>query len=92
MNQQLAHHTSNGCNLRSGDLFGSGTISGPEKSGFASLLELSWNETKPITLKEGSVRTFVEDFDTIILRGYCENEEVRIGFGECIGKVLPPIK
>ena len=92
MNQQLAHHTSNGCNLRSGDLFGSGTISAAEKSGFASMLELAWNETQPITLKDGTKRTYIQDFDTIILRGYCQNDEVRIGFGECVGKVFPSPK
>ncbi len=92
MNQQLAHHTSNGCNLRSGDLFGSGTISAPEPSGYAALLELAWNETKPITFNDGSQRTFVEDYDMIILKGFCANDHVRIGFGECYSKVLPASK
>ena len=92
MNQQLAHHTSNGCNLRSGDLFGSGSISAPEPSGYATLLELAWNETKPITLNDGSQRTFVQDFDMIILKGFCANDHVRIGFGECYSKVLPASK
>jgi len=89
MNQQLTHHSSNGCNLRAGDLFGSGTISAPEATGFGSMLELAWNETKPITLNDGSTRTFLQDFDTVIIKGYCTNEKVRIGFGTCEGKILP---
>tara|TARA_R110001583_G_scaffold78922_1_gene213654 strand:- start:395 stop:1684 length:1290 start_codon:yes stop_codon:yes gene_type:complete len=90
--QQLAHQTLNGCNVRSGDLFGSGTISGKEEDSYGSLLELCWNEEKPITLKDGSKRTYLEDGDNVIIRGYCENEHGRIGFGKCTGKVLPAIK
>ena len=92
MNQQLAHHTSNGCNLRSGDLFGSGAIYGPDETGFGSLLELAWNEAKPILLNDGTKRTYIHDYDTLIFKGYCSNDNVRIGFGECLGKVLPASK
>ncbi|PID71282.1 MAG: fumarylacetoacetase [Flavobacteriales bacterium] len=89
MAQQLTHHTSNGCNVRAGDMMGSGTISGPTKESFGSLLELTWRGENPIELEDGSKRTFIEDTDTVILRGYCENDKVRIGFGDCTGKVLP---
>lgn len=89
MVQQLTHHTVNGCNVRSGDMMGSGTISGPTKDSFGSMLELTWKGTQPLTLNDGTERKFINDGDTVILRGYCENKEVRIGFGECKGKVLP---
>lgn len=89
MAQQLTHHTSNGCNVRAGDMMGSGTISGPTKDSYGSLLELTWRGQNPIRLADGSERTFIEDNDTVILRGYCENDKVRIGFGDCSGKVLP---
>jgi len=91
MAQQLAHHTVNGCNVRAGDLMGSGTISGPSEDSYGSLLELTWGGKKPITLKDGSTRTFLNDGDNLILRGYCENNNGRIGFGKCTGKILPPI-
>jgi fumarylacetoacetase len=91
MPQQLAHHTINGCNVRAGDLMGSGTISGPTKDSYASMLELSWGGKEPITLKDGTTRTFFNDGDNVIIRGYCENKKVRIGFGKCTGKILPPI-
>jgi fumarylacetoacetase len=89
MAQQLAHHTVNGCNVRSGDMMGSGTISGPTKEEFGSMLELTWKGQKPLTLKDGTQRKFINDHDTVIMRAYCENSEMRIGFGECSGKVLP---
>lgn len=92
MAQQLAHHTVNGCNVRSGDLMGSGTISGPTKDSYGSMLELSWRGQNPIKLSDGSTRKFINDGDTVILKAYCENESVRIGFGECSGKVLPARK
>lgn len=92
MAQQLAHHTVNGCNVRSGDMMGSGTISGPTKDSYGSMLELSWRGQNPVSLSDGSSRKFIEDGDTVILRGYCQNEEVRIGFGDCSGKVLPARK
>lgn len=89
MAQQLAHHTVNGCNVRSGDMMGSGTISGPTKDSYGSMLELTWRGQNPIKLSDGSERKFINDNDTVILRGYCQNESVRIGFGDCSGKVLP---
>lgn len=85
--QQLAHQTVNGCNVKSGDLYGSGTISGPDSSSYGSMLELTWKGTKPIQMSDGSERKFIQDGDTVILRGYCENEKVRIGFGECSGRI-----
>ncbi len=92
MSQQLAHHTSNGCNVRAGDLMGSGTISGPTKNSYGSLLELTWGGKEPITLKDGTSRTFFNDGDNVIIRGYCKNDNVRIGFGKCTGKIMPPVK
>ncbi len=92
MSQQLAHHTVNGCPVNSGDMMGSGTISGPTKDSYGSMLELSWNGEKPIKLKEGGDRKFIQDNDTVILRGHCENKNTRIGFGECSTKILPPLK
>ncbi len=89
MIQQLTHHTVNGCNVRSGDMLGSGTISGPTKDSYGSMLELSWRGTNPIQLIEGGERKFINDNDTVIIRGYCENDKVRIGFGDCSGKILP---
>ena len=92
MEQQLAHHSVNGCNVRSGDLMGSGTISGPTKNSYGSMLELSWGGKEQITLKDGTTRVFFNDGDNVILRGYCKNDEVIIGFGKCTGKILPPVK
>lgn len=89
MTQQLTHHTVSGCNVNVGDLMGSGTISGPEKSSYGSLLEISWNMTKPLTLDGGQTRCFIEDGDTIIMRGHCQKDGIRVGFGEVRGKVLP---
>jgi fumarylacetoacetase len=89
MCQQLAHHTVNGCNIEVGDLYASGTISGPSPGSFGSMLELSWNGQKPLSMPDGTSRTFIEDGDTIIMRGHAEKDGVRIGFGECSGKVLP---
>ena len=89
MAQQLAHHTVNGCNVRIGDLMGSGTISGKDDRSLGSMLELSWSGTKQLLLKDGSQRAFIEDNDTIIMRGYCEKEGIRVGFGTLTTKVLP---
>jgi len=90
--QMVAHHTSNGCNLRPGDLIGSGTVSGPEKSNRGCLLELTWRGTEPIDLPTGESRRFLEDGDEVILRGWCEAPGFRrIGFGECRGRILPPV-
>ena len=90
--QQLTHHASSGCAMNAGDLLGSGTISGPEKSQRGSLLELSWGGKEPITLSDGSTRSFIEDGDTMILTGHASGEGYRIGFGACAGKILPSIK
>ena len=89
MMQQLTHHTIAGCNVRVGDLMGSGTISGPEKDSRGSLLELTWNTTEPLTLINGEQRGFLEDGDTLIMRGHCQKDGLRIGFGEVRGTVLP---
>lgn len=89
MAQQLAHHTVNGCNIRCGDLMGSGTISGPTEDSYGSMLELAWKGTKPLKMKDGSERKFILDYDTVIMRGKCEKEGIRIGFGEVSTKVLP---
>ena len=86
--QQLAHHTTSGCPMRVGDLLGSGTISGPEKDNRGSLLELSWGGKEPMELAEGIRRSFIEDGDTLTLRGAAQGEGYRIGFGECKGKVV----
>lgn len=86
--QQLAHHTINGCNIQVGDMYASGTISGPEPDSFGSMLELTWNGQNPIRLSDGSTRKFIEDGDTVVIRGYCEKAGVRIGFGECRGKIM----
>ncbi|MCL4117774.1 UNVERIFIED_CONTAM: hypothetical protein GTU68_045107 [Idotea baltica] len=89
MQQQLAHHTVNGCNINAGDMLASGTISGPTPDSYGSMIELSWKGTKPLTMKDGTERKFIADNDTIIMRGYCQNNDVRIGFGEVNNKVLP---
>jgi len=92
MAQQLAHHTVNGCNVRCGDLMGSGTISGPTEDSYGSMLELAWKGTKPLKMKDGSERKFILDNDTVIMRGHCEKNGVRIGFGEVSTKILPAKK
>jgi fumarylacetoacetase len=88
LGQMLAHHASNGCNLRPGDLLASGTVSGPERNERGCLLELTWRGAEPLTLPDGETRRFLEDGDEVILRGWCEREgRVRIGMGECRGRV-----
>ncbi|MFG6561271.1 fumarylacetoacetase [Sulfitobacter sp. 1A15299] len=89
--QQLTHHASSGCAMNAGDLLGSGTISGPEKSQRGSLLELSWGGKEPITLADGSTRSFVEDGDTLTLTGHAQGDGYRVGFGNCTGKVRPAL-
>ncbi len=89
MAQQLAHHTVSGCNTRVGDLMGSGTISGPTPDSFGSLLELTWNGTRPLELESGGTRTFIVDGDELTLAGWCQGEGYRVGFGTCVGKILP---
>jgi fumarylacetoacetase len=88
MMQQLAHHTVNGCNINVGDVMASGTISGKDESSFGSLLEISWGGKKPFTLSDGSQRTFIEDSDTITMRGFAEKEGIKVGFGEVSGTIL----
>jgi fumarylacetoacetase len=89
MAQQLAHHTVNGCNIRGGDLIGSGTISGPTEGSYGSMLELAWKGTKPLLLNDGTERRFIFDGDTVVMCGYCQNEAIRIGFGEVKSTLLP---
>lgn len=88
MAQQLAHHTVNGCNIRTGDLMGSGTISGPTEDSYGSMLELCWKGTKPLQMNDSTERRFILDGDTVIMRGHCEANGVRIGFGEVKAKLL----
>tara|TARA_B100002049_G_scaffold228994_1_gene204042 strand:+ start:505 stop:1740 length:1236 start_codon:yes stop_codon:yes gene_type:complete len=88
MSQQLAHHTINGCNLNIGDLMASGTISGKDKGSYGSMLELSWGGKKPVILDDGNSRVFINDNDTVIMRGYCEKNGKRVGFGEVRTKLL----
>jgi len=89
MAQQLAHHTINGCNINAGDMFASGTISGPTKDSYGSMLELSWGGKNPLLLADGSERKFINDHDTVIMKANCHNGKTRIGFGEVSSKVLP---
>ena len=91
MTQLLAHHTLNGCNLRVGDLLATGTISGPELSSAGSMLELTANGEQPLSLSDGSTRSFVEDGDTVILRGHTGTKERRVGFGEVRTEILPAL-
>ena len=91
MCQQLAHQTVNGCNINVGDMYGSGTISGPTPDSYGSMLELSWKGTKPVKMDDGTERKFINNQDTIIMRGWSEKDGVRIGFGDCVTKVLPAI-
>ncbi|MEM8755834.1 MAG: fumarylacetoacetase, partial [Pseudomonadota bacterium] len=89
--QQLAHHTTAGSGMSTGDLLGSGTISGPEKGNRGSLLEISWGGKEPFTLETGEERSFIEDGDTLTLRGWAEGDGYRVGFGECAGTVIPAL-
>ena len=91
MNQQLAHHTINGCDIHAGDMMASGTISGNDESAYGSMLELSWKGTKPIAMPDGSERKFINDGDTVVMKAHCEKDGVRIGFDEVRTKVLPAI-
>ena len=89
MNQQLAHHTSNGCNVEVGDLYASGTISGADPKSYGSMLELTWRGQNPLTLNNGEQRKFLQDGDTVIMRGHSEKDGVRVGFGEVKATILP---
>ena len=88
MCQQVAHHTSNGCNMNIGDMMASGTISGKDPDSYGSMLELSWAGSKPVSLNNGDFRKFIEDNDTVIMRGYCQKESIKVGFGEVKTKLL----
>uniref|UniRef100_A0A8C5GM62 Fumarylacetoacetase n=1 Tax=Gouania willdenowi TaxID=441366 RepID=A0A8C5GM62_GOUWI len=92
MKQQLTHHTVNGCNVRPGDLLASGTISGPNPESFGSMLELSWRGSKNIDLGEGLSRTFLKDGDEVTITGYCQGDGHRVGFGTCMGTILPALQ
>lgn len=87
--QQLAHQTVNGTNINPGDLYASGTVSGPTPDSYGSLLELTWKGTKPITLPNGEERKFLQDGDTITMKGWCQGDGYRVGFGDVSGKILP---
>src|SRR4051812_1142639 len=89
--QQLVHHASSGCAMNVGDLLGSGTISGPEKDQRGSLLEISWNGTEPVELPGGVKRTFLEDGDSLVMRGWCQGDGYRVGFGEVDGTITPAV-
>ncbi|MFM7399806.1 MAG: fumarylacetoacetase [Bacteroidota bacterium] len=89
MAQQLAHHTVNGCNLQVGDMLASGTISGPVAGSYGSMLELSWAGKQPVPLEDGSTRTFLQDGDTVVMRAWSSAGEMRVGFGEVSGTLLP---
>ncbi len=89
--QQLAHQTVNGCNINVGDMYASGTVSGPDPGSFGSMLEIAWKGTKPVKMPDGSERSFICDNDTVIMRGYCEKPGLRIGFGEVSAKILPSV-
>ena len=88
MSQQLAHHTINGCNMQIGDLCASGTISGPTPESYGSLLELAWKGTKPLLMKDGTTRSFLQDGDTVVIKGFAQHAQYRIGFGEVSGRIV----
>ena len=87
--QMLAHHTVNGCSVNAGDLMASGTISGPTRESFGSMLEISWRGENPVKMKDGTTRKFIEDYDTVVMRGYCEKDDLKISFGEVRTQLLP---
>lgn len=91
MAQQLTHHSIAGCNLQVGDLMGSGTISGATPDSYGSMLELTWNNSKPLSLSNGQSRGFIEDGDSVIMKGYAEKDGIRVGFGEVRNRVLPAL-
>lgn len=89
MCQQLAHHTVNGCNVEVGDLYASGTISGPDKDSYGSMLEISWGGKNPVTMPDGTERKFILDNDTVTIKGHCAKDNIRVGFGQVSNKILP---
>jgi len=92
MAQQLAHHTITGCDMRTGDLLASGTISGPTEASYGSLLELTWRGTKPLKTRGGAERKFIQDGDRVTMTGWCQGDGYRVGFGEVTGKILPAVE
>jgi fumarylacetoacetase len=92
MAQQLAHQTINGCNVRAADIYASGTISGNEPNSYGSMMELTWRGANPLTMSDGSERKFINDYDTVFIKAWCEKNNVRIGFGEVRNKILPAFK
>jgi len=92
VSQTIAHHTVTGCNLNTGDLLGSGTISGPTKEERGSMLEISWGGKEPVTLPNGEERKFLNDGDSILLQGFAHGDGYTIGFGNCEGTVLPALE
>ena len=86
--QQLAHHTVNGCNLQTGDLLASGTISGPTEDSRGCMLELTWRGANPLQLSSGEIRKWLEDGDALSITGYCQGDGYRIGFGEVNGRII----
>jgi fumarylacetoacetase len=90
--QQLAHHSSSGCAMRTGDLLGSGTISGPDKGSYGSMLEMTAGGKETLKLDDGNSRTFIEDGDTLTLNGHAQGDGYRVGFGPCTGTILPALK
>lgn len=92
MNQQLAHHSVNGCNIRCGDMMASGTISGPDPESYGSMLEISWRGTRPVSMPDGTERRFINDGDTVIMHAHGEANGVRIGFGELETEVLSALE
>ncbi len=92
MTQQLAHQTVNGCNVRAADIYASGTISGNEPDSFGSMMELTWRGANPLIMEDGSERKFINDYDTVFIKAWCEKNGVRIGFGEVRNKILPAFK
>lgn len=93
MRQQLVHHAVTGCNLQPGDLLGSGTISGQTQDSFGSMLELSWQGSRDVQLGEsGQTRKFLQDGDSVEIRGFCQGDGYRVGFGTCDGKILPALQ
>jgi fumarylacetoacetase len=88
ISQQLAHHTVNGCNVRTGDLLASGTISGPTEESRGCMLELTWRGANPLRLSSGETRKWLEDGDTLFIKGHCQGDGYRVGFGEVSGRVI----
>jgi fumarylacetoacetase len=89
MCQQLAHHTVNGCNIEVGDLYASGTISGVTPDSYGSMLEITWGGKNPVAMPDGTERKFILDGDTVMIKGFCQKDNIRVGFGDVNNKILP---